>query len=288
MKLQGEIVLGMAFLVAVAIAQDAPKANIAAESGDASSKPEAATALAAKSRQATATKSDGKRDVRALTEKEKRGYALGMQLSTDIGRLGIEVDSQFLLEGMRDALAGNKLRMTPDDVNAVIADMQREQHEMLRAALKELSDKNRKDGEAFLAANRGKEGVVALPSGLQYRILKEGDGKKPALNDRVVCNYRGTLIDGTEVDSSFKRNEPSVLSITGAIKGWTDALQLMPVGSKWQIFMPSELAYGDRGNGSSIGPNATLIFEVELLAILEKTQDPPRPQDPLTKPQGSM
>jgi len=137
-------------------------------------------------------------------------------------------------------------------------------------AMKTLGEKNRKEGEAFLAENKTKDGVVALPSGLQYKILKEGDGKKPTADDAVVCNYRGTLLDGTEFDSSFKRNQPATFPVKGVIKGWTEALQLMPAGSKWQLFIPPSLGYGERGAANLIGPNATLIFEVELISIQGK------------------
>ncbi|PYY03418.1 MAG: hypothetical protein DMG64_08020 [Acidobacteria bacterium] len=123
---------------------------------------------------------------------------------------------------------------------------------------------------AFLAANKSKEGVVTLPSGLQYKVLKEGTGPKPSATDSVACNYRGTLINGTEFDSSYKRGQPATFAVNGVIKGWTEALQLMPVGSKWQLFIPADLAYGERGAGADIGPNSTLIFEVELLSIQAK------------------
>jgi FKBP-type peptidyl-prolyl cis-trans isomerase FklB len=132
-------------------------------------------------------------------------------------------------------------------------------------------DANKKEGEAFLADNKSKEGVVALPSGLQYKVLKEGNGPKPTATDSVVCNYRGTLINGAEFDSSTKHGGPATFPVNGVIKGWTEALQLMPVGSKWQLFVPSDLAYAERGAGGDIGPNATLIFEVELVSIQNKT-----------------
>jgi FKBP-type peptidyl-prolyl cis-trans isomerase FklB len=138
---------------------------------------------------------------------------------------------------------------------------------------KETADANKKTGEAFLAANKSKEGVVVLPSGLQYKIEKAGTGPKPTPTDSVVCNYRGTLIDGKEFDSSYKRGQPATFPVTGVIKGWTEALQLMPVGSKWQLFVPADLAYGDRGAGADIGPGATLIFEVELMSIEDKNKD---------------
>ena len=133
---------------------------------------------------------------------------------------------------------------------------------------------NKKQGDAFMAANKTKEGVVTLPDGLQYKILTAGTGPKPLATDTVICNYKGTLIDGSEFDSSYKRGQPATFPVGGVIKGWTEALQLMPVGSKWQLFIPSDLAYGDRGQGP-IGPNATLIFEVELVSIQPKTQANP-------------
>jgi FKBP-type peptidyl-prolyl cis-trans isomerase len=137
---------------------------------------------------------------------------------------------------------------------------------------------NKKEGAEFLEANKTKEGVVTLPSGLQYKILTEGTGPKPAASDTVVCNYRGTLISGTEFDSSYKRGQPASFPVNGVIKGWTEALQLMPVGSKWQLFVPAELGYGDRGAGGEIGPGATLIFEVELLSIQGKDKSEVAPK----------
>jgi FKBP-type peptidyl-prolyl cis-trans isomerase len=139
--------------------------------------------------------------------------------------------------------------------------------------MQEAAAKNKTEGEAFLAANKAKDGVVTLPSGLQYKILTAGTGPKPTASDSVVCNYRGTLINGTEFDSSYKRGQSATFGVGQVIKGWTEALQLMPVGSKWQVVIPSSLAYGDRGAGAEIGPNATLIFEVELLSIQEKAKD---------------
>lgn len=133
---------------------------------------------------------------------------------------------------------------------------------------------NKKEGDAFLAANKAKEGVTTLPSGLQYKILTAGTGPKPTATDSVVCNYRGTLINGKEFDSSYKRGQPATFPVNGVIKGWTEALQLMPVGSKWQLVVPPDLAYGDRGAGADITPGATLIFEVELMSIQDKSKDP--------------
>jgi FKBP-type peptidyl-prolyl cis-trans isomerase FklB len=146
---------------------------------------------------------------------------------------------------------------------AVQAEYRQQQQERMQ----QLGAANKTEGETFLAANKAKDGVVTLPSGLQYKILKAGAGPKPAATDTVTVNYRGTLINGTEFDSSYKRGQPATFGVTGVIKGWTEALQLMPVGSKWQLFIPADLAYGERGAGADIAPNATLIFEVELLSI---------------------
>src|SRR5260370_2388884 len=134
-------------------------------------------------------------------------------------------------------------------------------------AAKELDEKNKKDGEEFLAANKGKEGVVTLTSGLQYKILKAGDGKKPGMDEQVVFHYRGTFIDGTECERSYSRNQPATVPLRKTIKGWSEALELMPAGSKWQLFIPPQLAYGQKGSGGTIGPNSTVIFEVELISV---------------------
>ena len=160
--------------------------------------------------------------------------------------------------------------MTEEQGRAAIAELQKELMQKQQAQVAVVAEKNKAEGQAFLEKNKTAEGVVILPSGLQYKILKAGEGKKPGLDDTVVCHYRGTLINGTEFDSSMKRKEPASFPVKGVIKGWTEALQLMPVGSKWQLFVPSNLAYGERGAGGAIGPNATLIFEVELLSIQGK------------------
>jgi FKBP-type peptidyl-prolyl cis-trans isomerase FklB len=173
----------------------------------------------------------------------------------------------LLLEGFKDALTDSKTRLTTEEAQAVLKEVGAELQKEQQAKMKEAADKNKTDGEAFLASNKEKEGVVVLPSGLQYKILTEGNGPKPTANDTVVCNYKGTLINGTEFDSSYKRGKPATFPVGRVIKGWTEALQLMPVGSKWQLFIPADLAYGANGAGGDIGPNATLIFEVDLLSI---------------------
>jgi FKBP-type peptidyl-prolyl cis-trans isomerase FklB len=203
-------------------------------------------------------------------QKEKRSYALGMDLGQQLRRLAIDVDPTVFARGMRDALSGQKMLMTEDEARAVVAELQDEQRAKMIEARNAEAEENKKKGEAFLAENKKKEGVVTLPSGLQYKVLKAGEGKKPALTDTVVCNYRGTLIDGTEFDSSYSRNQPATFPVAGVIRGWTEALQMMPVGSKWQLFIPASLAYGENGAGAQIGPNATLVFEVELIEIKSK------------------
>jgi FKBP-type peptidyl-prolyl cis-trans isomerase FklB len=211
------------------------------------------------------------------TRKQKFSYALGMNIGTSLGGTlktqAVEVDWSLVIQGLKDSTSGAKTRLTEQEEKAVLTEVQNEVRKQQTEKTKEASEKNKTDGEAFLAANKSKEGVVTLPSGLQYKILTAGTGPKPTASDSVVCNYKGTLIDGKEFDSSYKRGQPATFPVSGVIKGWTEALQLMPVGSKWQLFIPSNLAYGERGAGAEIGPNSTLVFEVELLSIQDKTKD---------------
>ena len=205
------------------------------------------------------------------TQKEKASYALGMNFGTGLRKQSIEIDPAILARGLRDSFSNGKTLLTEDEARAVLTQLQGEVRKRQQEQAQQLGDANKKQGMAFLEANKTKDGVVTLASGLQYKVLQEGTGPKPAPTDTVVCNYRGTLLDNTEFDSSYKRGQPITFPVTGGvIKGWTEALLLMPVGSKWQLFIPSELAYGDRGFGGQIGPNATLIFEVELLSIQSK------------------
>jgi FKBP-type peptidyl-prolyl cis-trans isomerase len=206
------------------------------------------------------------------TQKDKISYALGMNFGTNLGRQFVDVDPTILLQGLKDGLAGSKSLLTEEEARALLTQLQEDLRKQQAEKAQHIGGTNKAEGEAFLAANKTKEGVVTLPSGLQYKILKQGAGPKPSASDSVVCNYRGTLIDGKEFDSSYKRGQPATFPVGGVIKGWTEALQLMPVGSKWQLFLPSDLAYGERGAGADIGPNATLIFEVELLSIQGKGQ----------------
>jgi FKBP-type peptidyl-prolyl cis-trans isomerase FklB len=205
-----------------------------------------------------------------VTDKDKQSYAIGLNVGKSLHRDSIEVEPKFVLQGIEDAQGNGKLLLTDDQIKTVMTELQTQVRQQQEAKRLALAENNKKDGAAFLAANATKEGVVTLPSGLQYKILVAGTGPKPSANDTVVCNYRGTLLDNTEFDSSYKRGQPMTFRVGGVIKGWTEALQLMPVGSKWQLFIPPDLAYGDRGQGPG-GPNATLIFEVELVSIQPAT-----------------
>jgi FKBP-type peptidyl-prolyl cis-trans isomerase FklB len=204
------------------------------------------------------------------TDKQKDSYALGMNIGRDLSRQPIDIDVTPFLQGMRDALEKSKSQLTDDEIKAALAQLQSQATAKAEAENKLLGEANLKQGEEFLTSNKTKPGVVALPSGLQYKVITMGSGPKPTAADTVVCDYRGTLINGKEFDSSYKRGQPASFPVGGVIKGWTEALQLMPVGSKWELFIPPDLAYGGRGAGPDIGPNATLIFEVELHSIKGK------------------
>jgi FKBP-type peptidyl-prolyl cis-trans isomerase FklB len=192
-------------------------------------------------------------------QKDKVSYIIGMNIGNDLKRQSIDISPKILAEGVQQALAGSKPLLTEQEIQ-----------ETMMAFQKEMMAKQKERGDAFLAENKKKEGVKTLPSGLQYKVIKAGTGKKPKLNDTVTTHYRGTLIDGTEFDSSYKRGQPVSFLVSGVLPGWTEALQLMEEGAKWQLFIPSNLAYGERGAGGIIGPNATLIFEIELISIQEK------------------
>ena len=201
------------------------------------------------------------------TQKEKISYSIGVSAAKGLKQQGIEVNVEALVKGLRDALSGGKLLMTDNELQTTMSKFQAELSQKQTQGAKTVSTVNKKEGAAFLAKNKTKQGVVTLPSGLQYKILKAGNGKKPIGSDTVECNYRGTLINGTEFDSSYRRGQAASFPVSGVIPGWTEALKLMPVGSKWQLFIPPQLAYGAQGQGRDIGPDATLIFEVELLSI---------------------
>lgn len=209
----------------------------------------------------------GEKKIELNDQKAKVSYGIGMSLGTDFKAQGIEIDPDVMVQAIKDVTTGGKTLMTEEEVRKVITDFQKELVAKQEAKAKEGGIKNLKDGEAFLAENSKKAGVVTLPSGLQYKVEKKGTGKKPGPSDTVTVHYKGTLIDGTEFDSSYKRGEPVSFPVGGVIPGWTEALQLMEEGSKWQLFIPAKLAYGERGAGAQIGPNSTLVFDVELLKV---------------------
>jgi len=230
--------------------------------------PKTPTSTAAKTTKAPATTSAA--TLALTTPKDKVSYAIGVNIGRGMRKDSVDVEPKILARGIADALAGGKMLLTDDQIQAALVALQNDVNQKQEANMAQVGDANKKAGDAFLAANKTKEGVVTLPDGLQYKILKQGTGPKPTASDTVICNYRGTLIDGKEFDSSYKRGQPATFPVGQVIPAWTEALQLMPVGSKWQLFIPSELAYGQRGAGADIGPNATLIFDVELISIQGK------------------
>jgi FKBP-type peptidyl-prolyl cis-trans isomerase FklB len=254
------------FGLGVAQAQDAPPAKMPATTTTPSQK-----TPAAKPRTATGTHTATPLTLK--TDKDKRSYSIGVTIGKSLKKDSVDVDSAIFARGVKDALAGGKMLLTDDQMRAVLTGLEAEVHKKQEEASQAAAEGNKKAGDAFLAQNKAKDGVVTLPSGLQYKILTAGTGPKPTATDTVVCNYRGTLLDGKEFDSSYKRGQPATFPVSGVIKGWTEAVQLMPVGSKWQLFIPSDLAYGNRAAGPDIGPGSTLIFEVELISIQPKAAE---------------
>jgi len=201
------------------------------------------------------------------TPQKQASYSFGVDFAKRLKMQGIELDIAALTQGIKDAAGDGKLAMTDDNMNKAKTDFQKKMREELIQRQKEIAAKNLQDGKAFLEANAKKEGVVTTASGLQYKVLKSGNGPSPTLNSTVTTNYRGTLIDGREFDSSYKRGQPASFPVKGVIKGWTEALQLMKVGDKWELYIPSDLAYGESQRSELIQPNSTLVFELELLSI---------------------
>jgi len=193
----------------------------------------------------------------------KRAYAVGVTVADFVTMQFDGLDARALEQGLADRLAGTETLVATDSVQTIVQTFQQEQQEAKAAA-------NQAAGEAFLAENAERPGVQVTASGLQYEVITEGDGPRPEASDQVTVHYRGTLLDGTEFDSSYSRGEPATFPLDRVIAGWTEGLQLMPVGSEYKFYIPSDLAYGPRGAGGAIGPNATLVFEVELLEIAEK------------------
>ncbi len=197
------------------------------------------------------------------TDKKRFSYFIGTQVGQQLKSDHIDLDEAAFMAAIRDSTTGAKSQLSPEDGQATLQRMQQQREVEMR----KLAEANRLEGQEFLAANKGKADVKTLPSGLQYKVIKPGVGASPKATDTVEVNYRGTLINGTEFDSSYSRGQPASFPVNGVIQGWQEALQVMKPGAKWQIFVPSELAYGERGAGGAIGPNATLIFDVELLKI---------------------
>jgi FKBP-type peptidyl-prolyl cis-trans isomerase FklB len=205
--------------------------------------------------------------VELKTDQEKNGYSVGYDIGRSLHRQLADVDAESMARGLKDAMGGAAPAL-PDQ------EMQQRFITVRQESAKKIAEKNKMDGEAFLAKNKGEKGVKTTASGLQYKVITAGKGKQPTAEDTVTVNYRGTLIDGTEFDSSYKRNQPATFPVKGVIPGWTEALPLMKEGSKWMLYIPANLAYAERGAGNIIGPNSTLVFEVELLSIGKPTPKP--------------
>jgi len=211
-------------------------------------------------------------------QKDKVSYSIGMNIGFNLSRQKVDINPDLIAAGIKDAMAG-KPQLTSDQVKDVMAQFEKDMEQKQKQA----GEKNKADGAKFLEENKKKPGVKTTASGLEYKVEKEGTGPQPKATDTVTVNYRGTLIDGTEFDSSYKRGQPATFPLNGVIKGWTEGLQLMKAGSKYQFFVPSNLAYGERSVSPEIGPNATLIFEVELLEV-----KPPGTPAPVTAPKSAV
>jgi FKBP-type peptidyl-prolyl cis-trans isomerase len=258
--------ISMTLLALVLFAGGAQAQQTPAKANSAPAKPQPSSV------QAPAAKAPAADSSELKTEKDKTSYAIGMEMGKGVKTQGIDIDPDLLMRGMKDALADNKSLMSDDELRTVITKLQNDVRQKQAAAQQASATENKAKGEAFLAENAKKEGVVSLPDGLQYKILTAGTGKKPAESDTVLCNYKGTFMDGTEFDGSEKAGKPVPFPVKGVIPGFKEALQLMPVGSKWQVFIPSNLAYGERGAGNVIAPNSMLVFEIELVGIQDPTQ----------------
>ncbi len=206
-------------------------------------------------------------------QKDKVSYSIGVEIGKNLKNLkgqSVDLNQDLVLQGVKDAFSGGKALMSDEEMKETMNGFQKEMIAKQQEAFKKLGEKNKDEGEAFLAENKKKEGVITLASGLQYKVITPGSDKKPKATDTVKVHYKGTLINGTEFDSSYRRGEPASFPVNAVIRGWTEALQLMGEGAKWQVFIPSNLGYGERGAGGQIGPNATLIFEIELISIQEQ------------------
>lgn len=277
------LTLSSALLASGAFAQTSPSSGAAqtpaakpqSSSGAAASKPQSSTT--AKKPGATAAKPGAATAPALKTNRDKASYAFGVNLAKNLKQEGVEIDPALLARGFKDGSGNGKLLLSDEEAQAALAAYAGEVRKKKEAELAVAGSANQKEGQAFLNANKAKPGVVTLPSGLEYKVITTGTGPKPTAQDTVACNYRGTLVNGKEFDSSAKHGGPVDIPVGGVIKGWTEALQLMPVGSKWELYIPGDLAYGPRQAGPDIGPNSTLIFEVELVSIKEKPKEEPKP-----------
>jgi FKBP-type peptidyl-prolyl cis-trans isomerase len=267
-------------LSAVLITATLAVGSVCAQQAPASATTKTPSASTAK-KTTTPTKSSAAAPLALTTQKQKQSYAVGMSLGEILKSRDVnpaDVDMTVLTRALRDSLAGKKPVLTEEQFKQVMGTFTAELGKRRTEKQEAEAKKNKAEGDAYLAANKTKPGVTTLPSGLQYKVLVQGNGPKPTAGDSVVCNYKGTFVDGKEFDSSYKRGEPATFPVTGVIKGWTEALQLMPVGSKWQLVIPPDLAYGAQGR-PGMPPNSTLVFEVELVKIAEKEKPAaPAPQ----------
>ncbi|MGV3589523.1 MAG: FKBP-type peptidyl-prolyl cis-trans isomerase [Adhaeribacter sp.] len=205
--------------------------------------------------------------MRTKNLKDRISYIIGRDMAANFQKQGLEINPDIFIQGMKEAMSGTKSELNQDEVQEAMMELQQLMQSRQASTHSREGEINQQEGEAFLAENKNREGVVTLPSGLQYMVLREGTGKTPGRTDKVTTHYHGTLIDGTVFDSSYERGQPATFPVNGVISGWTEALMQMQEGAKWRLFLPSTLAYGAQGAGDDIGPNATLIFDVELLSV---------------------
>lgn len=255
----------MGLLATPVYAGDTPPAK--SETTDKASTPASQSGMTAQPGAATDKKPEAEKGSTLTNDKDKLSYSFGQNIGKSFKQQEIEVNLEIFVKGIQDALAGREPLLNQQEMGQVLMTFQKDRMAKMTAKHKMEGDKNLKEGETFLAENKKKEGVTTLPSGLQYKVVQSGKGKTPKATDKVTTHYKGTLIDGTVFDSSYDRKEPTTFPVNGVIKGWTEALQLMKEGDKWQLFVPAQLGYGERGAGGKIGPNATLIFDIELIKV---------------------